>query len=377
MNLNDPILLSRLEAKIKYFASSIHRRVPAQVLLEDLISQGWVGVMSASQRYESSQGDFVTFASKRIQGEILDFLRRIDPLTRGHRQAIKQGTEAPISTVEIDAPTERSDGFQLAAIATANGVESSIQVQSLLRIVKLDKRSLTILRYKFIDDLELVVIGNKLGVSEGRVSQLLKAALVKLRMAAACKRICRWCSGGIVRRQAKLFCSRTCQMYFYWSNSKRKKVPDGDTLANLYQIKGWSIPRIARWYRTTSSSVRRALVRHSIKRRLHTSVNKCLECGEPVSKRPINNGRQICMSGRRCQKHQLEYYRTMNLKYAMRDDPLRGTRKTGRKSIPRACGKCYKPHLSAREALQCCKSDRRYNPLLTVECGVATALLTA
>lgn len=70
----------------KNIAYSIHKTLPQHVSVEDLISDGHVGLIDAAQKFDSSFGyKFETYASFRIRGEILDRLRTADWAPRSLR----------------------------------------------------------------------------------------------------------------------------------------------------------------------------------------------------------------------------------------------------------------------------------------------------
>jgi RNA polymerase sigma factor for flagellar operon FliA len=76
-------------------ALRLKRNLPPSVELEDLISAGCVGLLSAIERYQAERGlDFATFAEFRIKGAMLDELRGLDPLTRGERRLYRQAEKA-------------------------------------------------------------------------------------------------------------------------------------------------------------------------------------------------------------------------------------------------------------------------------------------
>lgn len=59
--------------------------------LSDLISEGYVGLLQAIDKFDSSQGaSFRTFAEYRITGCMKDFLRSLDQLKKTYREREKQ-----------------------------------------------------------------------------------------------------------------------------------------------------------------------------------------------------------------------------------------------------------------------------------------------
>ena len=67
-------------------------RIRQEIEREELLSVGVVGLHHAVQRYrrEDARGGFQAFARKRIRGSILDELRRRDHLSRGQRRAYRR-----------------------------------------------------------------------------------------------------------------------------------------------------------------------------------------------------------------------------------------------------------------------------------------------
>lgn len=71
---------------VRLVAERIHRRLPAGIDLDSLINSGIVGLMEALQRYDFSRGvTFHTYAHYRIQGEIIEYLRSLDWVSRSVR----------------------------------------------------------------------------------------------------------------------------------------------------------------------------------------------------------------------------------------------------------------------------------------------------
>ena len=77
--------------QVKMIASRLHRPCQPEVLLEDLISAGAVGLLQACQRFDArGKVKLGTLAEHRIRGAMLDYLRQLDPLPRALRQFQKK-----------------------------------------------------------------------------------------------------------------------------------------------------------------------------------------------------------------------------------------------------------------------------------------------
>src|SRR4030095_9386923 len=71
---------------VRLVAERIHRRLPPGVDLGSLVHSGIVGLLEALQRYDDRRGvAFQTYARYRIQGEIIEYLRSLDWVSRSVR----------------------------------------------------------------------------------------------------------------------------------------------------------------------------------------------------------------------------------------------------------------------------------------------------
>ena len=74
---------------IKYIASRLASRLPAQVALDDLISCGIIGLIDAIDKFDINKNvQFKTYAEFRIKGAMLDELRSLDWVPRSIRRKI-------------------------------------------------------------------------------------------------------------------------------------------------------------------------------------------------------------------------------------------------------------------------------------------------
>ena len=86
--------------QVRLIARRIHERLPESVSLEDLISTGIVGLISAIDRFDPGHNvKLKTYAEYKIRGAILDSLRGLDWAPRQQRKRVKQ-IEAAIASIE-------------------------------------------------------------------------------------------------------------------------------------------------------------------------------------------------------------------------------------------------------------------------------------
>lgn len=72
---------------IKYIASRLALRLPSHISLDDLISSGIIGLIDAIYKFDPSKNiSFKTYAEFRIKGAILDELRSLDWIPRSVRK---------------------------------------------------------------------------------------------------------------------------------------------------------------------------------------------------------------------------------------------------------------------------------------------------
>jgi RNA polymerase sigma factor FliA len=81
--------------QVRLIARRIYDRLPGNVSLEDLVSSGTVGLISAIDRYDPSTGvKLKTYAEYKIRGAILDSLRDMDWAPRRQRRRARQLQQA-------------------------------------------------------------------------------------------------------------------------------------------------------------------------------------------------------------------------------------------------------------------------------------------
>ena len=217
--------------QVRMLARKIHGRLPENVSLDDLVSTGILGLISAIDHFDPSRHVYLkTYAEHRIRGGILDSLRRLDWAPRQQRKHAKQ-IEAATAVAEqrlLRAPTEEEiaaelnltvdryhqwqvdiSGVNLARLESAGSKES--ENCDLLRVVSEDpsewpsalferkelQRTLaaaisaipaiekTVLSLYYQGELTLREIAKIVGLHESRISQLRTQAILRLRVSMA------------------------------------------------------------------------------------------------------------------------------------------------------------------------------------------------
>jgi RNA polymerase sigma factor FliA len=165
---------------VRRIAGHLARRLPAHVERDELVALGNLGLVEARARFDASRGvPFAAFAARRIRGAILDGLRSADPLTRAERsrrRALTLEVECMhVESAAADAEPAQEQNLEawFEALTQIAAVRDALDV--------LPAREREIVREHFLDGRRLKQIGEDLGVSESRVSQILAVALRRLR----------------------------------------------------------------------------------------------------------------------------------------------------------------------------------------------------
>ena len=173
------------------------RRVPPNVLRDDLVAAGTYGLVDALRRGSDASGaTFEWYARIRIRGAILDELRTQDWLTRRARvraQAQTEGTSSPRAAVVgfDDLPPEASARhlIDVDAKSPLQHMEARLERASLTRAVEgLPERERLIVTLHYFQGVPFKTIAASLQVSEPRVSQLHARAMLRLRGVLAAAR---------------------------------------------------------------------------------------------------------------------------------------------------------------------------------------------
>jgi RNA polymerase sigma factor FliA len=224
---------------VKYVAGRLGSGLPAHVDEGDLVSYGLLGLIGAIERYDPGRDiKFETYAIARIKGAIIDELRALDWVPRSVRSRARE-IERAIAELESKlgvAPTDEQiakkigitveeledsltdisrssiaaldelwsvsgDGDQVSLLDTIEDTDAPSPAEALDQtdvretladaISRLPEREKLVITLYYYEELTLREIGEVLGVTESRVSQLHTKAILRLkaRIAGAAARV--------------------------------------------------------------------------------------------------------------------------------------------------------------------------------------------
>jgi RNA polymerase sigma factor for flagellar operon FliA len=202
---------------VRRIAMKLARSLPSSIAVDDIISAGWVGLSESLKRCPPglSDSDFEAYASYRVRGAILDYLRTLDPLTRKLRTASRRISQTigdlaqSLGRVPEEDEVAAALGVTLDAyrdllreigeagfaridvdIVDASSAEPSPEATVMKRdlaarvaeaIEQLPERLQLVLGLHYQEECTLKDIGAVLGVSESRACQLHSEAVQHIR----------------------------------------------------------------------------------------------------------------------------------------------------------------------------------------------------
>ena len=205
---------------VRKIAWHMHGRVKSAVEIEDLIQIGMYGLVTAAQNYVVKEGvSFASYAGIRIRGEIVDHLRRNSNLCRTtiqmqqkynasfeklSRQLQREPKNSEIAkdmgleASELDnweqafaANTHQSldsvyDEFSIWFASNDQSPEDELSdtelKENLVEALKtLPEREAMLVQLYYVEELNVYEIAEVLEITTGRVSQIKKSAISRLR----------------------------------------------------------------------------------------------------------------------------------------------------------------------------------------------------
>ena len=220
------LLIERYLPLVKYNAERVWAKLPDGVDLNDLISAGVFGLMDAIEAFDMTRGvKFETYCVPRIRGAMLDELRPMDWVPRlvrskaskveaarklaeaefgrppeDHEVAVKmeisteeyQKLKAEASAVNLISLNKKwyetdsyKDVREIDILEDNKGIDptNGIQKRDVMKLVTkgLNRNERLIIILYYYEELTMKEIGNTLGLSESRVSQMHSSIVQRLK----------------------------------------------------------------------------------------------------------------------------------------------------------------------------------------------------
>ena len=218
-NRYESLILDHM-AMVKRVAVHLKARLPPFMELDELVQVGMVGLIEAARSFDPTKGfEFEHFALSRVRGAILDEVRRQSFLPRSAVAFNKSENEAVhVLAAELGrAPSQaelalfmgkdieefhrergqakRFETFSMEVVTDevmSMPADSAMQPEVMVEeaefmeavveaIDQLPERERLVMSLYYVEELNLKEIGEVLGVSESRISQILSAVVKKLR----------------------------------------------------------------------------------------------------------------------------------------------------------------------------------------------------
>lgn len=208
---------------VKRIAHHLLARLPAVIQAEDLIQAGMIGLIEAARNFDEHKGAaFITYAGIRIRGAMLDEIRRGDWAPRSvHKNTrriakamrdIENATGRDARDVEVakslelslqeyhqilqDSNSSKIFAFDDLGVSeevldcpTTNPITGPLErlqkedfkEKLASEVAKLPEREKLVLALYYDEELNLREVGEVLGVSESRISQIHSQAMIRLK----------------------------------------------------------------------------------------------------------------------------------------------------------------------------------------------------
>ncbi len=208
---------------VKRIAYHLKLRLPENIVIDDLIQAGMIGLLEAIKNYDMSQGaSFDTYAGIRIRGAMLDEVRRADWTPRSVHKKSRMVSEAirevenrlghdaresdvaehmgisvdeynhilqdtiACKTFDIDDVHKKGEDFPKPVRQSEEQPIDNLAAENFQRALAdairgLPEREKLVVSLYYDEELNLREIGKVLDVSESRVSQICSQAMLRLR----------------------------------------------------------------------------------------------------------------------------------------------------------------------------------------------------
>jgi len=223
-------LIEQYAPMIKFIAQRLAARLPGHISYEELINSGVISLIDAIDKFDPSRGiQFKTYAEFRVKGEMLDELRAMDWATRSLRQRVNKldkaymdlerrlgryptleevAEELNVDLPKLEAMLEKAASVSLVSLEEFGPEGSAEEKSSTLNylthpaetsplahielgelkdalahtIEELSAQEKLVVMLYYHEELTMKEVGEVLGLTESRVSQIHSQAVTRLRI---------------------------------------------------------------------------------------------------------------------------------------------------------------------------------------------------
>ena len=218
-NSSEALILEHL-GMVKRIAVHLKARIPPFMEVDELVQVGMIGLIEAARAFDATKGvAFEGYAHNRIRGAMIDEVRRLSFLPRSavafnkSHSAANQALASELGRAPSQAELAEFMGMEIDSFEKDRGAAKQFETYSLEVVTEevmniadqssrqpeaiveesqmmealtdaidsLPERDRLVISLYYVDELNLREIGEVLGVSESRVSQILSANVKKLR----------------------------------------------------------------------------------------------------------------------------------------------------------------------------------------------------
>ncbi len=210
----DALAIQYLPA-VRAMAFRLKERLPSCVDSNDLVSVGTEELIKLARRYDTALNDsFWGYAKTRVNGAMLDYLRSLDIVSRTSRKLIKR-IDHEVSKYYNEHGQEPDDLYlaqtlqesieKIREAKVASDIYTNVPIDEQFNAIEQDtvgvkleleelmahiydilktmsEREQLIIQLYFFEELNLSEIREVLGVTESRISQIIKEVIRKIRM---------------------------------------------------------------------------------------------------------------------------------------------------------------------------------------------------
>ena len=209
----DDIVLAYTPA-LRAMAFRLKERLPSHIDVSDLMGAGLEEMVRLSRKYDKERNDsFWGYAQKRVYGAMLDFLRGLDVVSRADRTLVKnidalvneyfnkferEPEDESLAAMLEESVEKIREARNVSAVVgvlsiddqmelmseenTFERVEREDLIEKITQILnEFEERDQLIVQLYYYEELSLKEISEILQISEGRISQIHKRLMEKIR----------------------------------------------------------------------------------------------------------------------------------------------------------------------------------------------------